>query len=539
SCGTDVNWPNNKMVGYRWLFVLLLALTPAAWGANILGLFSSHSQSHLILHMSMMKALAEEGHNITVVSMLKPTVMHKAIHLIVVPASDEKERIMENQMTEMAGQKNSIVDTMFRLLNGMSAMIESQVDVLLDPRFQRIYETKFDLMFMGFFMNDFQLGVAHKLQVPVIVAWMQAPMFVIDDYVGNPSEISYVPLMGTSLKRGERMGFSKRLENFVKNALFRGLGTIFNSRSARYYDQLFASEPNMPSIEQMRRNVSMVFTNCHLVSEGPVRPLVPANAEIGGIQIKEKPDPLPEDIALFLDGADHGAVLLSLGSNIKGTAVKPELVQSMFKVLSSLKQRVVWKWEDLDKTPGKSANILYKKWLPQDDILAHPKTKLFITHAGKGGITEAQYHGVPMVALPVFGDQPTNADNMQQSGYGIAQDLLQLTEDNFRASIQEVLGNGKYKAAIGRFSQLYRDRPLSARQTVIYWTDYVLRHHGAPHLQSSSVQMHWVAYYNLDLYALLATVLTLLLLLNFLIGRFVFRKLTAKSKKANKKAKKH
>ncbi|KAH8263755.1 hypothetical protein KR044_013415, partial [Drosophila immigrans] len=532
-----VNWANN-MAEFRLLFVLLLALTPAAWGANILGLFSSHSQSHLILHMSMMKALAEEGHNITVVSMLQPTVMHKSIHLIVVPVSDEKERIMENQMTEMAGQKNSIVDTMFRLLNGMSAMIEAQVDVLSDPRFKRIYDTKFDLMFMGFFMNDFQLGVAHQLQVPVIVAWMQAPMFVIDDYVGNPAEISYVPILGTSVRRGEKMALGKRLENFVKSALFRVIGIIFNRRSEAYYKQLYGRDPNMPTIEQMRRNISMVFTNCHLISEGPIRPLVPANVQIGGIQIKEKPDPLPEDIAQFLDGAEHGGVLLSLGSNIKGTAVKPEVVQAMFKVLSSLKQRVVWKWEDPNNTPGKSANILYKKWLPQDDILAHPKLRLFITHAGKGGITEAQYHGVPMVALPIFGDQPTNAENMQKSGYGIAQDLLQLTEEKFAASIHEVLGNEKYKLAVGRFSQLYRDRPLSARQTVLYWTEYVLRHHGAAHMQSPSVHLNWVAYYNLDLYALLATVLTLVLLLSFVVVRLIYRKLTAKSKKPNKKAKK-
>ncbi|XP_034100343.1 UDP-glucosyltransferase 2 [Drosophila albomicans] len=526
------------MGGFRFLFVLLLAVAPAAYGANILGLFSSHSQSHLILHMSMMKALAEQGHNITVVSMMKPKVMHKSIHLIVVPPSDEKEAIMENQMTEMANQKNSIYDTMIRLLNGMSAMVESQVDLITDPRFQRIYETKFDLMFMGFFMNDFQLGVAHKLQVPVIVAWMSAPMFVIDDYVGNPSEISYVPILGTVMKRGEKVAFGKRLENFVKNIFFRVIGVIFNQRAERHYKQLFGNEPNLPSIEQLRRNISMVFTNCHLISEGPIRPLVPAHAEIGGIQIKEKPDPLPEDIAQFLDGAEHGGVLLSLGSNIKSSAVKPELVQSMFKVLSSLKQRVVWKWEDLDNTPGKSANILYKKWLPQDDILAHPKIKLFITHAGKGGITEAQYHGVPMVALPIFGDQPANADNMQKSGYGIAQDLLQLTEENFGASINEVLGNEKYKKAIGGFSQLYRDRPLSARQTVLYWTNYVLRHHGAPHLQSPSVHLNWVEYLNVDIYILVATVLTLLLLLNFVIVRFIVRKLAGKSQKSSKKVKK-
>lgn len=520
------------------LSLLLMAAAPA-WGANILGLFSSHSQSHLILHMSAMKVLAEEGHNVTVVSVMKPTVTHKDIHVIVIPVSEEHEQSIENQMTQMAGEKNSILDTLIRLLTGMSAMIESQVDILSDPRFQPIYETKFDLMFMGYFLNDFQLGVAHKLRVPVIVDWMQAPIPVIDSFVGNPLEISYVPLLGMTTEQGKPLGFVKRLSNFALNLALHGIAEIFYVRANQYYADLFGNEPNFPTLAEMKRNISMVFTNSHLVSEGPIRPLVPASVEIGGIQIKEKPDPLPEDIAKFLDEAEHGAILLSLGSNIKSTAVKPELVESMFKVLSGLKQRVIWKWEDLSKTPGKSPNILYKKWLPQDDILAHPKIRLFITHAGKGGITEARYHGVPMVALPIFGDQPTNAENIQKAGYGIALELQQLNEQNFGSSIREVLENEKYTAQIGKFSKLYRDRPLSARQNALYWTEYVLRHKGAPHLQSPSVHMSFIAYHNLDVYAVLATVLFLILLINVLIIRLIYRKFVSKAKTQKPKKKQH
>lgn len=502
-----------------------------------MGLFSSHSQSHLILHMSMMKVLAEEGHNVTVVSVLKPAVSHKDIHLIVLPVSVEHERSIDKQLTEMASEKNSMISTLIRLLTGMSAMIESQVDILSDPRFLRIYETKFDLMFMGYFLNDFQLGVAHKLKVPVIVAWMQAPIPVIDSLVGNPLETAYVPILGLTSERGKPLGFVQRVTNFAMNLAVHGIAEVFYVQVHKYYARLFGNEPNFPSVAEMKRNISMVFTNSHLISEGPIRPLVPASVEIGGIQIKEKPDPLPVDMAKFLDEAANGAILLSLGSNIKGKSVKPELVESMFKVLSGLKQRVIWKWEDLDKTPGTSPNILYKKWLPQDDILAHPKIKLFITHAGKGGITEARYHGVPMVALPVFGDQPSNAETMQKAGYGIALDLLQLNEQNFGASIREVLENEKYTAEIGKFSKLYRDRPLSSRQTVLYWTEYVLRHRGAPHLQSPAVHMHFVAYHNLDVYAVLAALVALLLLINWLTLRLIYRKFFVKAKNQRSKKK--
>ncbi|TMW41391.1 hypothetical protein DOY81_013527, partial [Sarcophaga bullata] len=145
--------------------------------------------------------------------------------------------------------------------------------------------------------------------------------------------------------------------------------------------------------------------------------------------------------------------------------------------------------------------------MPQDDILAHPNIKLFITHAGKGGVAEAQYHGVPMVALPVFADQHGNAKKMAASGYGLELELLTLTEEPFRNAILEVLKNPQYKRNVETFSQLYRDRPLTARESVIFWTEYVLRHHGARHMQSPLVHMNFIESLNLDVYLFVVIVL--------------------------------
>ncbi|XP_017134072.1 UDP-glucosyltransferase 2 [Drosophila elegans] len=521
------------MFAARCVFLLLLAVVASTRGANILGLFSSHSPSHLIIHMSVAKALAEAGHNVTVVSMLKPTITHKDITVIVVPMKKEQELVMENQMSVMAGQKNSLFSTMNRILNDMDVMIKAQAELLSDPRFLRIYETKFDLMILGYFINDFQLGVAAKLKVPVIVDWMSAPVPIIEKFTGNPSEISYVPIMGTVVTHP--MSFFNRIENLAKSLIFKYIIVAFEYKLFRIYKEVFPAK-DQPTLDELRKNISMVFVGCHLNSEGPIRALVPAIVEIGGIQVKDKPDTLPKDIDTFLNKSKQGAVFLSLGSNIKSSSVKPEIVQTLFKVLSGLKQNVIWKWEDLEKTPGNASNILYKNWLPQDDILAHPNTKLFITHAGKGGITEAQYHGVPMVALPIFGDQHGNAGVMEKSGYGVALDLLTITEDSLKEAVEEVLGNEKYRQAIGKFSALYRDRPLTPKQLVVYWTEYILKHRGAPHLQSPAVHMSFIELNNLDIYALILTILVLFVFLTRLVGKLIWKKFwgTTKISKAKK-----
>uniref|UniRef100_A0A6P4FPJ5 UDP-glucuronosyltransferase 1-6-like n=1 Tax=Drosophila rhopaloa TaxID=1041015 RepID=A0A6P4FPJ5_DRORH len=522
------------MFAIRCVLVFLLAAVASTHGANILGLFSSHSPSHLIIHMSVAKALAEAGHNVTVVSMAEPKIMHKDITLIVVPMKEEQELVVENQMTEMASQKNSLLSTMNRLLNGMDVIIDSQAELLSDPRFLRIYETKFDLMILGYFINDFQLGVAEKLKVPVIVNWMSAPIPVIEQFVGNPSELAYVPILGSVVSHP--MTFYNRIENLAKTLMFRYILVAFDYKLTRIYKEVFP-EKNQPSLNDLRKNISVVFVGSHLNSEGPIRALVPAIIEIGGIQVKDKPNPLPKDIDTFLNKSTQGAVFLSLGSNIKSSTINPEIVQTLFKVLSGLKQNVIWKWEDLENTPGNASNILYKNWLPQDDILAHRNTKLFITHAGKGGITESQYHGVPMVALPIYGDQLGNAAVMEKSGYGVALDLLTITEDSLSEALLEVLENGKYSQAVGKFSALCRDRPLTAKQSVVFWTEYVLRHHGAPHLQSPAVHMSFIERNNLDIYTLLITIVVLFVFLTRLVGKFVWNKILGKVKISEAKKK--
>ncbi|KAH8279586.1 hypothetical protein KR018_003438 [Drosophila ironensis] len=524
------------------LLVALLALQTMpqnAEASNILGVFTSHSPSHLIVHMSVMKALAEKGHNITVVSSVQPKVTHKSIKHIVVPMKAEDEKTLDDGMTNMVKEKPSIWTTLRSIFSSLSLLIDRQVDVLEDPRFTELYlnkGNKFDVVFIGFFFNTYQVAMGARFNCPLIVSWPGSPVFVVNEFVGNP-ELASVPQMSVAVAPGEVMNFQQRVKNFASNVGFQLLDVYLTAKFNKFYDRLWGNDKSMPSFKEAMKNVSLAFCNGHGLSEGPVRPNVPAIIEIGGIQVKNKADPLPKDIQEFLDNAKHGAILFSLGSNLKGEHIKPDVVKTIFKGLSGLKQQVIWKWDDLENTPGKSANILYKKWLPQDDILAHPKLKLFITHAGKGGVSEAQFHGVPMLALPVFADQPGNADKLVSSGYGLRLELNSLEADELKAAVKEILENPKYAQKLKAFSQLYRDRPMTAQESVVYWTEYVIRHHGAPHMQSPLVKMNTISANNLDIYVLLGLVLYIVFLVNKVFWKFVWRKLFGKSNKPAQKKK--
>ena len=66
-----------------------------------------------------------------------------------------------------------------------------------------------------------------------------------------------------------------------------------------------------------------------------------------------------------------------------------------------------------------ASNIKIVEWLPQNDLLAHKDIKAFVSHMGHNSVYESAYHGVPLVAFPLFGDQPANAKKVEHFGFGV------------------------------------------------------------------------------------------------------------------------
>ncbi|MEQ2158314.1 hypothetical protein GOODEAATRI_010957 [Goodea atripinnis] len=75
------------------------------------------------------------------------------------------------------------------------------------------------------------------------------------------------------------------------------------------------------------------------------------------------------------------------------------------------------------------------------EIRGHAKTKAFITHGGTNGIYEAIYHGVPMLGIPVFGDQPDNLVHVEAKGAAVTVSLNVMTAESLRDAVNTVINN--------------------------------------------------------------------------------------------------
>jgi len=77
--------------------------------------------------------------------------------------------------------------------------------------------------------------------------------------------------------------------------------------------------------------------------------------------------------------------------------------------------------------------------------------RAFITHGGYGSTTEAVYHGVPLVGLPMFGDQTMNMDASERAGFAVTLDFNTFSEESLLEAINKVLYDARYRIVPRRF----------------------------------------------------------------------------------------
>lgn len=351
-------------------------------------------------------------------------------------------------------------------------------------------------------------------------------------YICSEAPSSYVPHPYSDYT--EVMTFADRLGNTFINRVEDIIYSLIHlPNQKRLYNKYFPNAKK--SFYEMYKSSAIIFLNNH-VSSSSARPYLPNMIEIAGVHV-EPVKPLPQVFQEFLDSATDGAILFSMGSIIKGTQWSDEYREAFIKAFGKLKQKVIWKYE-ADVLPNKPDNVMISSWVPQRDILAHPNIKLFITHGGLLGTTEAVVEGVPVLAIPVFGDQKMNMAKAVARGYGLRLDIENITESETSSFINDILTNPKYAENAKLISRRFIDRPMGPQEAVVYWTEYAVRHKGAPHLKAAGNLLNYIQFHLIDVYAVFTIVGLVILYLNYLILKFILKKLFKKKSTVEKKLKK-
>ncbi|XP_036882557.1 UDP-glucuronosyltransferase 2A1 isoform X4 [Manis javanica] len=369
---------------------------------------------------------------------------------------------------------------------------------------EKLKKSKFDVL-----LSDpvFPCGdiVALKLEIPFIYSLRFSPASTVEKHCGKvPYPPSYVPAILSELT--DQMSFTDRIRNFISYHLQDYMfDTLWKSWDSYYSKAL--GRPTTLCETMGKAEIWLIRTYWDF--EFP-RPYLPNFEFVGGLHCKPA-KPLPKEMEEFVQSSgEDGVVVFSLGSMVKNlTEEKANVIAS---ALAQIPQKVLWRYTGKKPATLGSNTRLYD-WIPQNDLLGHPKAKAFITHGGTNGIYEAIYHGVPMVGVPMFADQPDNIAHMKAKGAAVEVNINTMTSEDLLSALRAVTNNPSYKENAMRLSRIQHDQPVKPLDRAVFWIEFVMRHKGAKHLRPAAHDLTWFQYHSLDVIGfLLACVATVIFL---------------------------
>nr|AHX56942.1 UDP-glycosyltransferase 211A1 [Strigamia maritima] len=516
-----------KLDTHLGLTLVFLFSTQLSEAYKILYLSPLASQSHKNVFDPVISELGTKGHEVTVVSPYKlaqPVTNVKEI-IVDVPMNPEILKLMSEVMkhTDNHPLRSTFIFKPFTLAACEAYFGNPQVKLLLKAGQQ------FDIVIVNAFLNECALATAPLLGQYVIMhspatLFPWTPVFV-------PQPPSYVP--NIFLPYTSKMNFFQRLNNVLTNI---GYDLMYNYHLVPAVQATVASHvAGNPSVHQAHKQVSFTLTNADPVLIS-ARPSMPNVVDVGGLHCR-KAKPLPTDLEDFVQkSGNDGFIYFSLGSNAQIKHLGKETKAHLLNAFSKLKQKVIFKSEeDLKDLPS---NVKLVKWAPQQDLLGHPKIRAFITHGGLLSLQESVYHEVPVVAVPLFGDQPSNVARVEELEIGAKLAFNDISSDTLLAAVNKVLSKS-YKENMKKYSAVFRDHLQHPLQRAVFWIEYVARHEGAKHLRSPGEDLNFFQYFLLDVIALILVAALAVFWVLFTVGKYAKRKFSpCKVKKSEKQEKK-
>lgn len=190
-------------------FYLIFAASLAGLECSrILVLYPTISKSHIIPLQTLSLALAKKGHDITFVSTYPLGKQVENYRDIRIPF-EESDKDFINEMLKDPNGKGALY--MFPRLTSLLFRLGNET--LQMPEMRKLMnEEKFDLLIVGFFLNDFVLGLGEHFNCPTILFSPAGAFNSMLQAIGNPLGVSGTPHLVGNIGQ---LNFIGRLKNFL------------------------------------------------------------------------------------------------------------------------------------------------------------------------------------------------------------------------------------------------------------------------------------------------------------------------------------
>lgn len=339
----------------------------------------------------------------------------------------------------------------------------------------------------GSIVRDF-LQIKHRVDF--------MPITFVDPFYmpryGAPNYLSRNPQTGSKLSPDALTSFGARVTNniiYVINQLVQYYVTDPGANGLRIKHGLKGNHHEVMS------ETGMVIAQTSWAFEFPAA-VFPALQLVGPI-LPSPAKPLPADLEEFVGGVTDGIILVSLGTQFP---VTQEIADKLSEGFGQLSLKVLWKTTNIEPS-NVPPNVRLVPWIPQNDVLGHPNVKLFFSHGGLNGVSEAAFHGVPVAGFPFIGEQ---WDNVQRLAYRNMCEIIDpsaFTVESMVATLQGMLKDPSYAKAARKVSSIIQDLPKPPAEQAADWVEYAMRHDSALFRRIPNLDQPWYVESGLDILA--------------------------------------
>ncbi len=480
------------MVKVVSLAIALLTIAQCCSAKNILFL-GYPAYSHLFGLANVGKFLQTQGHNVLLASppQLKDKLEEHGVDLLLYHSLGDfsEERLIRNNLLQDYFATSSVLQDLQAVLHGnkVTQLVTSALTKILkdDQLFKDIEDFKPDLIVMDSSSIAIMLPlIPYKLNVPFIMMGSE-----------DPPQRTRAPIVPTvdpqnAFPYTDQMNFLQRVGNTITHLLAYRLSIYIDSPTITEY---IAEKPYISPIDLQAKAQLWIIRQHGVLSYNP--PTMPNVKRVGHLQTLT-PKALPSEFQAFVENADNGVIIVAFGSVLASTPT--HVIDKLLAAFEQTKYKFII--QGSVKHRNQSDKFMFRKWLPQFDLLSHQKTKLFITHCGSNGLQEALIAGVPIIGFPVFADQPHNAGKIVRKGFGLKLDLKSFSVQELVSAIKEVTMNPSYKAKVGKASSILKSERVPPIEEAAFWINHVLTF-GGEHLRSYAQDIPLWKYLGLDIIA--------------------------------------
>ncbi|EZA59431.1 UDP-glucuronosyltransferase 2B10 [Ooceraea biroi] len=347
------------------LLCILVGLATASTASlSILLVQSITTISHHVWTIPLIKGLLQKGHRVHVVSICETNIKDDlAENLTYAVFDDVMKELRESDTHDPVTWMNynafyMTYFTYFWSITTCEKIIQSKAAREL---LEIVRSNEFDVIVQDVSFHQCLYGLWEVAKGKPVVGFI--PLGTVPwlkDYIGGPNYPNVRSYMNAAIARP--VNIWQRTLNVLYYIADDFLRHYYYLPASQRLAEQYVGHKIRP-LHEIEKSINIILVNSHSTFDNGI-PLPPNAIEIGGMHAQLH-------MCEFFDGAEDGAIIISLGTNVDWKHVGVDKLKVVVLALTKLKQRILWKLDiDASDNVKMPDNVMTVKWLPQNDVLS-------------------------------------------------------------------------------------------------------------------------------------------------------------------------